>query len=131
MLSLANHRIFIARDHIDMRRGIDTLASLVSGTFQRDPYEGDVFVFLSRDRRRVKLLVWDRSGFWLSMKRLESGTFAQAPAPALDLAGQPVQPLSAAQLEMVLEGIVVHHATYHSHYNRASIKHSEQRALTA
>jgi transposase len=131
MLSLANRRIFIAREPIDMRRGIDTLSGVISGTFQRDPYQGDVFVFLGRDRRRVKILVWDRSGFWLSMKRLESGRFAQPPAPAVDVTGHPIQPLSAAELEMVLEGIVVHHATYHTHYNRASIQHVEQGALTS
>ena len=130
MLNLANRRIFIARAPVDMRRGIDTLSSLVSSAFQCDPYVGDVFVFLGRDRRRVKILVWDQSGFWLAMKRLERGTFAAPVQPAIDVAGRPVQQISAAELQMVLEGIAVHRATYHAHYHRTAQQELHSTSLT-
>jgi transposase len=120
MLNLSNRRIFIAQKAIDMRRGIDTLSSMVSSELGHDPYAGDVFIFIGRDRRRVKILTWDISGFWLALKRLERGTFARPPTPAVDLVGRTVQQLSSAELQLVLEGVVVHHATYHSHYRRAS-----------
>jgi len=120
MLSLSNRRIFISQKPTDMRRGIDTLSSTVSSELGHDPYAGDVFVFVGKDRRRIKILVWDISGYWLSMKRLEKGTFAAPPPPALDVAGHPVRQLSSAELQLVLEGVVVHRATYHTHYNRAS-----------
>jgi transposase len=131
VLNLSNRRIFIARAPVDMRRGIDTLASLVASAFQHDPYHGDVFVFLGRDRKRVKILIWDHSGFWLALKRLESGTFAAPTLPVVDPAGNPIHQISAAELQMVLEGIVVHRATYHSHYNRASSSQLYNAALTA
>jgi transposase len=130
MLNLSDRRIFLARAPIDMRRGIDTLSSLVASAFQHDPYVGDVFVFLGRDRKRVKILIWDHSGFWIAMKRLESGTFASPSPPVMDLAGQPVLQISAAELQMILEGIVVHRATYHSHYHRASRKELHNEILT-
>ncbi len=131
MLNLSNRRIFVAREAIDMRRGIDTLASLVGSAFQHDPYLGDVFVFLGRDRKRVKILIWDHSGFWLALKRLESGTIAAPPVPVMDPVGHPVLQISAAQLQMVLEGIVVHRASYHSHYHRASTIQLHNEALTS
>ncbi len=82
MVHAVRRRIFLARAATDMRLGIDTLAAMVTGQFGRDPYQGEVFVFVAKDRRRVKVLVWDVSGFWLCAKRLESGTFT-LPKPSL------------------------------------------------
>jgi transposase len=36
-------RVWIATDHTDMRRGMNTLALLVHEAFKRDPHGGDVF----------------------------------------------------------------------------------------
>jgi transposase len=82
-----------------------------------DPYHGDIFVFVGKHRNRVKCVVWDRSGFWLASKRLERGTFA-VPKGAAIIDGSGVMPLSPAQIQMLLEGIEVHRATYHGHYHR-------------
>ncbi len=117
MLSFTGRRIFLARAATDMRRGIDTLAAMVTTQFGRDPYQGEVFVFVAKDRRRVKVLVWDVSGFWLCAKRLESGTFA-LPKPSLVATSGSTLALSAAQVQMLLEGIDVHRATYRPHYHR-------------
>ena len=73
-------RIFVARGAADLRKSFDTLAALVSDVLEEDPYSGHVFCFINRRRDRVKLLVWDRTGFWLLAKRLEAGTFAEVGA---------------------------------------------------
>ena len=117
MLSLLDRRIFFRVEPTDMRWGIDRLASWVQGALGADPYAGDAFVFVGRDRRRVKVLVWDRSGYWLAMKRLESGRFAP-PRPVVVNGSAMTVNLSSAELAMVLEGITVHKATYHAHYRR-------------
>jgi hypothetical protein len=39
-------RVFLARLPQDMRRGIDTLSSVVAQDLGQDPYAGDCFVFL-------------------------------------------------------------------------------------
>jgi len=109
-------RIFLARAATDMRKSFDTLAALVRSDLGEDPLCGDIFVFVSRNRQRVKILVWDASGFWLCAKRLEEGRFAVPQASLVDERSR-VQ-LSPAEVRALLEGINVHHATRHEHYRR-------------
>lgn len=84
-----------------MRKGFDGLSGLVSLAMAGDPLSGDVFLFVNRRRDRMKLLVWDRSGFVLWYKRLESGTF-ELPKTSLD-EGSHV--LSWQKLVLILEGV--------------------------
>jgi transposase len=98
MLSLASTvRVFVARGATDMRRSFDRLAAEVDTVLRQDPFSGHVFCFFSRRRDRVKLLVWERGGFWLLYKRLEEGSFA------------PVEraEISPRDLYLLLEGIEV------------------------
>ena len=76
MLSLSTRvRIFAATEPVDFRKGFDGLVQIVRDGFCEDPFAGDLFCFFNRRRDRVKVLVWDRNGFWLHYKRLERGTF--------------------------------------------------------
>jgi transposase len=69
-------RIYLAAGASDLRRSIDGLAQVVRERFALDPLSGHLFVFRNRRGDRVKILVWDQSGFWVLYKRLEQGTFA-------------------------------------------------------
>ncbi len=76
MLALGpSHRFHYYREPTDMRKGFDGLCGLVRSGMKRDPLSGDVFVFINRRRTHAKFLVWDRSGWVVYYKRLESGTF--------------------------------------------------------
>lgn len=80
MLALSGHnQFYLYAQATDMRKSFDGLSGLVISALGRDPASGDVYVFVNRRRDRMKLLVWDRSGFWIFYKRLEQGTF-QLPA---------------------------------------------------
>ena len=59
----------------DMRHGIDRLAEKIREELKRAPVSGGVFVFLSRCRRKMRLLYWDRDGYCMWLKRLEAGVF--------------------------------------------------------
>lgn len=117
MLNAHGRRIFLAVDAMDMRSGIDRLSSWVEGQLQADPFVGDLFVFLSRDLRRVKILCWEASGYWLCMKRLQGGRFSR-PRQRVLRTGELVVSLSPAELGLLLEGIDLHRATYRAHYHR-------------
>jgi transposase len=68
MLSTAV-RVYIAAAPIDMRKSIDSLSMLVRPMFDQDALSGHVFVFYGRRRDKIKVLVYDRTGFWLMYKR--------------------------------------------------------------
>lgn len=77
MLSLTSKtRVFAALGVTDMRKSYDTLAEQVRRVIGEDPLSGDVFVFCNKARNRIKLLCFDRGGYWLIARRLERGTFA-------------------------------------------------------
>ena len=118
MLSLGGtHRVFLCAQPIDFRKAHDGLCALVRDRFGDDPFSGDVFVFHNKARDRVKLLLWDRNGFWLLYKRLEKGTF---PFDATG-EGERVE-IDRARLAMILEGMEWRSARKSSHYtNRFDI----------
>lgn len=71
------HRVYAFGKPVDMRKGFDGLYTLVQSGLNRDPLTGDMFLFVSKDRTRAKVLLWDGSGLCVYSKRLERGRFAQ------------------------------------------------------
>jgi len=67
--------IYLSRNYVDFRKGINGLASLVEDEMDLNPFDGALFVFCSRTRDKIKILYWDRSGFALWHKRLEKEKF--------------------------------------------------------
>ena len=49
---------------------------IITDRFTLDPLSGHLFLFRNRRGDRLKILAWDRSGFWVLYKQLEQGTFA-------------------------------------------------------
>lgn len=92
-------RVFLCLAPVDMRRSFDGLASMAEQLVRQDPLSGHLFVFRSRRGDRVKVLYWDRDGYALWYKRLESGVF-RFPADATE-----AKEISASDLGLILEGI--------------------------
>jgi transposase len=96
MLSLPpSVRVFVCTTPTDMRKSFDGLCALVQTVLKQDPFSGHLFTFLNRRKDKVKILYWDRSGFFLMYKRLEEGTFRMPERGEI----------GARELVMVLEGL--------------------------
>jgi len=106
VLNLGRRRVFLCRKAVDMRKAYDSLADLVRIDLGMDPFHGDVFVFVGKDRTRAKVLIWEASGFWLCAKRLESARFALPGGTDRDASGSPTLSLSVEQVMALLEDVV-------------------------
>jgi transposase len=108
-------RIFLHADAVDLRKGFDGLAGLVSQAFPHEELlSGHLFLFLNGRRDRIKILHWDADGLVIWYKRLEAGAF-QIPRRATPDA---VIELNSAQLAMLLAGIDLTTARQRKRYQR-------------
>ncbi|MFR7638253.1 MULTISPECIES: IS66 family insertion sequence element accessory protein TnpB [Bacteria] len=62
--------IYLAQMPADLRKGIDGYVSLVQGPLALDPLDGSLFLFVNRQKNKIKGILRDGNGFWLVYKRL-------------------------------------------------------------
>lgn len=67
--------IYLYQHPVDMRKGMDGLATLVSAELSLNPMSTNLFIFTNRSRDKIKLLLWERNGFWVLYKRLSKQKF--------------------------------------------------------
>jgi len=116
MLSFSSkQRYFLYGPPTDMRKGFAGLSGLVRQHIKHDLLSGDVFIFINRRRDRIKLLMWDVTGFALYYKQLERGTF-ELPQAAQ---GGTLE-LGWSDLAMLLEGIELKSAKRRKRYGRVA-----------
>jgi transposase len=90
--------VYLYAQPCDMRCGFDRLAELARAVTNSSVLQGGLFVFVSRDRNRVKILYWDRDGYALWYKRLEAGVFRVE-------FNNGVEELRGVDLKLLLEGL--------------------------
>ena len=99
IIDLSKVRIFLRPGNTDMRKAVNGLSVIVQEIMRQDPFSGSVYLFCNSDRKLLKAVYWDKTGFWLSQKRLEK---AKYPWPQDE---SEVRELTAEQLRMLLAGI--------------------------
>ena len=104
----AVNQVYLATGFTDMRKSINGLSLIVSEQLAHDPFSGSVFVFCNRPRDKLKILYWERNGFWLYYRRLDKGKF-QWPT---GLNQQSVS-LCVRELQWLLEGLSCQQAQAH------------------
>lgn len=92
-------QVYLHREPVDFRAGINGLAVLVQEAMALDPFAPAVFAFCNRRRDRMKILFFDRSGFVLVLKRLTEDRFRWPRRH------ETVVRLTTEQLHWILDGI--------------------------
>lgn len=121
MLSLpASVKIFVYTDVTDMRRSFDRLAQMVEEHLEQDPESGHLYLFFSRRRDSVKMLLWEGDGFAIWYKRLELGTFGRLGSAAPPAEGSPPAGLQirASDLNLLLAGADPAHVVRRKRFER-------------
>ena len=99
ILDVSKIRIFIRPGYTDLRKASNGLTVIVQEEMKEDPFNGSVYLFCNRERKLLKAVYWDRTGFWLSQKRLEKEKY-----PWPDTV-EAVRELNEEELKMLLAGI--------------------------
>lgn len=94
--------VYLCRKFVDMRKSINGLSILVEEGLSRDPFARGLFVFCNRQRDKIKILYWERTGFVLWYKRLEKHRFAWSLPGAAE-----ITELTGRELNWLLDGIDV------------------------
>jgi transposase len=116
MTNFSELRVFLCLLPTSMRFSFDRLMGLAERTFNQDPLSGHLFLFVNRDRDRIKILFWDQDGFCIFYKRLEAGTFQlpAVPPEATSVA------LSGTQLTLILGGVDLASVRQRKRYRRGA-----------
>ena len=99
----STYRYYFYAGPTDMRKGFDGLSGLVHLELGRRPVTGEVFVFINRQRDKIKLLHWELGGFVLYYKRLERGTFEVPKVKP----GEKTCQITWWSLMLMIEGIMI------------------------
>ena len=99
IFDLSKVKVYIRPGCTDLRKASNGLTVIVQEGMGQDPFSGSIYLFCNRDRKLIKAVYWDKSGFWLSQKRLEKEKFPwpETIEAALEL--------SVEELKMLLAGI--------------------------
>lgn len=85
-----------------MRRSIDGLMAIVRDTHRMDPYANAVYLFCGKRHNTLKALYFDRDGFCLLYKRLDSNGKFQWPRNASE-----VRTLTRQEFRWLMEGLSI------------------------
>ena len=114
IMDISKVRIFLRPGITDLRKAVNGLSVIVQETMKEDPFSGSVYLFCNSDRKLLKAIYWDKTGFWLSQKRLEKEKY---PWPQDE---KTARELTAEELRMLLEGIDFFKAHKELYYKKVS-----------
>lgn len=113
----AGVKLYLATGPTDLRKSFNGLSMLVEHEFGLDALAGNLFVFLNRRTNQVRILFWDRDGFCIIAKKLESGTFRRNNKDGDEKTHIEIE---ATDLALLLEGIEIKELRRSKRYKRSA-----------
>ena len=68
-------KIYLYRNPVDFRKGHHGLGAIIEQELLHDPFSGMLYVFINRQRNKLKALHWEDNGFVLYYKALAEEKF--------------------------------------------------------
>jgi transposase len=98
-LNNQNIKVFLYLGKTDMRKSVNGLSLIVQEVIKQNIFDENLYVFCSKNKTRIKILYWDKTGFCLWYKRLEKDKFRWPKNQ------EEAMQISAEQLSWLLKGI--------------------------
>jgi transposase len=91
-------QVFLHRDPVDFRKASQGLSAIVEIELGRNPFDGELYVFINRHRNKIKCLFWESNGFVLYYKALAEEKFKWPNQ------GETVLSVTGQQMNWLLDG---------------------------
>ena len=108
-----NLKVVLAVEPVDLRKSFNGLYAIARYELDEVPEDGALFIFSNRTKTRIKVLCFDGTGCWVSVKRLEEGTFSWPMGSA-----KKKMPLKPEALALLLDGVDLRGAKLRPWYER-------------
>jgi len=94
-------KIYIITGRTDMRKSFDGLMAIIRDTYKLDPFANALYIFCGRKNNTIKALHFDKDGFVLLTKKLDSGSY-QWPRNS-----EEAKLLTRQQFRWLMEGLAI------------------------
>lgn len=98
MFNIENYKILAYNRAIDFRKSFNGILSIIKFTIKEDPFSETLYLFFNKRRNSLKIFYWDRTGYCILSKKLESGGVS---LPGLS----ELQELNKEQIKLIMDGI--------------------------
>ena len=95
-----NTQVYLSLSPIDFRAGINRLKAIAQQLFSKDPKSEGIFLFHNKRKTDIKLIYYDRNGYFLGHKRLSHGKLSWWPRTESESLN-----INVSQLNRLLKGV--------------------------
>lgn len=96
-IDFENAKIYVRLGSTDLRKGATGLAQIIENEMKLNALSESVFLFCNKNHKLLKVIFWNKTGFWIAQKRLERAAWPNTEVSAREITNE--------QLMMLLSGI--------------------------